>query len=187
MLLLLGFFLDLRRNGGRVSPELVEHVLNDLLLGCSPEQVDRVDVQVSPLHRVLGGALEQLARSVAEVLGDVDLLGGAARPCGGGRTGPCTRAAPAEGAVTEEVGEELVEEAAPPTEGRARSRTAPTLELSQVLFADGDRALLAVLGDPHGCYGRADPVDLAHRGGHRSETSSQRASRHARTGQQGPP
>src|SRR3954451_21726109 len=168
MLLLLGFFLDLRRNGGRVSPELVEHVLNDLLLGCSPEQVDRVDVQVSPLHRLLGGALEQLARSVAEVLGDVDLLGGAARPCGG-RTIPCTRAAPAEGAVIEEVGEELVEEAAPPAEGRARSRATPTLELPQVLFAYGDRAGLAILADPHGCNGRANPVDLAHRGGHWSD------------------
>ena len=111
--------LDLRRDRGGVSAELAEHVPDDLVLGRGPEQVGRVDVQAPPLHRLLGGALEQLARGVAEVLGDVDLLGGAARPRGRRATavaGP----APAEGAVAEEVGEELVEEAAPATEGRPR-------------------------------------------------------------------
>ena len=87
--------------------------------GSRPRAGGRVDVQAPPLHRLLGGALEQLAGGVAEVLGDVDLLGRAARPRGGHATAVAGRAA-AEGAVAEEVGEELVEEAAPATEGRPR-------------------------------------------------------------------
>src|SRR4029079_13107554 len=101
----------------------------------------------------------------AEVLSDVDLLGWAARPRGRHASAIAGRAT-AERAVAEEVGEELVGEAAPATKGRPRSSAALRLELPQVLFADGDRPLLAVLPDPHGCDGGPTPVDLAHRGGH---------------------
>jgi hypothetical protein len=72
----------------------------------------RVDVQAPPLHRLLGGALEQLAGGVAEVLGHIDLLGRAARP----RRRHAAIAGRA-AAIAEEIGEELVEEAAPATEG----------------------------------------------------------------------
>ncbi len=53
------------------------------------------------------------------------------------------------GAVAEEVGEELVEEAAPAAERRPPCSAALTLKLPKVLFADGDRPLLAVLPDPN--------------------------------------
>jgi cell division septation protein DedD len=90
--------------------------------------------------------------------------------CSAGRRGlvvvvpPSAPRAPAE-AVAEEVGEELVEEAAPASEGDRRA-AALTLKLPEVLFADGDRSLFAVLPDPHACDGGPTPVDLAHRGGH---------------------
>src|SRR6187397_863260 len=108
--------------------------------------------------------LEQSTGGVAEVLRYVDLLGRAARARRDRATGGARRAA-AETAVAEEVGEELVEEA-PATERRPSCRAALTLKLPKVLFADGDRPLLAVLPDPHACDGGPTPVDLAHRGGH---------------------
>ena len=76
-----------------------------------------------------------------------------------------TGRAAARAAVAEEVGEELVEEA-PATERRPPRPATLTLKLPKVLFADGDRPLLAVLPDPHGCDGGPTPVDLAHRGRH---------------------
>src|SRR3954453_13634942 len=108
--------------------------------------------------------LEQLAGGVAEVLRDVDLLGRAARPRGR-HVGAVVGSATAEPAVAEEVREELVEEA-PATERRPPYAATLTLKLPQVLFADGDRPLLTVLPDPHGCDGGPTPVDLAHRGRH---------------------
>ena len=158
------FLLDLRRDRGGVGADLLQHVPDNLVLGRGPEQVCRVDVQAAPLHRLLRGMLEQLAGGVAEVLRDVDLLGRAARARRGRATGGAGRAA-AEAAVAEEVGEELVEEA-PATERRPPCPAALTLKLPKVLFTDGDRPLLAVLPDPHGCDGGPTPVDLAHRGGH---------------------
>ena len=159
------FLLDLRRDRGGIGADLLQHVPDDLVLGRGPEQVCRVDVQAAPLHRLLRGMLEQLAGGVAEVLRDVDLLGRAARPRGRHATAGAGRAA-AETAVAEEVGEELVEEAAPATERRPRRSAALTLKLPKVLFADGDRPLLAVLPDPNRRDGGPTPVDLAHRGGH---------------------
>ena len=108
--------------------------------------------------------LEQLAGGVAEVLRDVDLLGRAARARRGRATGDAGRAA-TKAAVAEEVGEELVEEAAA-TERRPPYPATLTLKLAKMLFADGERPLLAVLPDPHGCDGGPTPVDLAHRSGH---------------------
>jgi len=140
-------------------------VPDDLVLRRGPKQVCRVDIQAPPLHRLLRGLLEQLTGGVAEVLRDVDLLGWAARPRGR-HAGAVAGRATAERAVAEEVGEELVEEATPATEGRSRRSAALTLEFPEVLFADGDRPLLAVLPDPHRCDGGPTPVDLAHRGGH---------------------
>jgi hypothetical protein len=93
-----------------------------------------------------------------------ELLGRAARARRDPATGGAGRAA-AEGAVAEEVGEELVEEA-PAAERRPACAAALTLKLPQVLFADSDRLLLAVLPDPHACDGGPTPVDLAHRGRH---------------------
>src|SRR4249919_2794796 len=124
----------------------------------------RVDIQAPPLHRLLRGLLEQLTGGGAEVLRDVDLLGRAARPRG-------RHAAIAGGAaaIAEEVGEELVEEAAPATEGRPRRSAGLRLELPQVLFADCDRPLFAVLPDPNRRNSRTNPIDLADRGGHLSE------------------
>ena len=155
------FLLDLGRDRAGIRTDLLQDVPDDLVLGRCPEQMGRVDVQAPPLHRLLGGALEQLAGRVAEVLGHIDLLGGAARPRGR-HAAIAGRAA----AIAEEIGEELVEEAAPTTEGRPRRAAGLRLELPEVLFADGDRPLLAVLPNPHGCYGGPTPVDLAHRGGH---------------------
>ena len=164
-LLLVGLVLDLRCDRGGVGSDLLQHVSDDLVLGRGPEEVGGVDIQAPPLHRLLSSALEQLPGRVAEVLGDVDLLGRPARPRGGCAT-VGTGATPAEGAVAEEVGEELVEEAAPAAEGRSRRSAALTLELPEVLFADGDRSLFAVLSDPNRGNGGPTPVDLAHRGGH---------------------
>jgi hypothetical protein len=90
--------------------------------------------------------LEQLAGGVAEVLRDVDLLGRAARARRGRATGGAGRAA-TKAAVTEEVGEELVEEA-PATERRPPYPATLTLKLPKMLFADSNRPLLAVLPDP---------------------------------------
>ena len=159
------FLLDLRGDRGGVGADLLQHVPDDLVLRRGPEQMCRVNVQAPPLHRLLRGMLEQLAGGVAEVLRDVDLLGRAARPRGR-HAGAVAGRATAERAVAEEIGEELVEEAAPAAEGRARRSAALTLELAEVLFADGDRSLLAVLPDPNRRDGRTNPVDLADRGGH---------------------
>src|SRR4029450_2726612 len=158
------FLLDLRRDRGGVGTDLLQHVPDDLVLGRGPEQVCRVNVQAAPFHRLLRGVLEQLAGGVAEVLRYVDLLGRAARARRSRATGGAGRAA-AEAAGAEEVGEELVEEA-PATEWRPACPAALTLKLPKVLFTDGDRPLLAVLPDPHGCDGGPTPVDLAHRSGH---------------------
>ena len=87
-------------------------------------------LQSAPLHRLLRGLLEQLAGGVAEVLRDVDLLGRAARPRGRHAVAAAGRAT-AERSVAEEVGEELVEEAAPATEGRPR-RSAALLSLIHI-------------------------------------------------------
>ena len=170
------FLLDLRRNRGGVGTDLLQHVPDDLVVRRGPEQVCRVDVQAAPFHRLLRSLLEQLAGGVAEVLRDVDLLRRAAR-AGGGRATDGVGRAGAKAAVAEEVGEELVEEA-PATERRPPYAATLTLKLPKVLFADGDRPLLTVLPDPHGCDGGPTPVDLAHRGRHQS--SSQRALRRAR-------
>src|ERR1700745_2381471 len=61
-----------------------------------------VEVEASPLERGLRGALQQLAGGVTEELGDVDPFD---LPGGGGDP-------PRRGFLPEEVGEELVEEAA---------------------------------------------------------------------------
>src|SRR4029453_12182390 len=132
----------------------------------------RVNVQAAPFHRLLRGMLEQSAGAVAEVLRDVNLLGRAARGRRGRATGSAPRAA-AKAGVAEEVGEELVEET-PATERRPPCPAALTLKLPQVLFADGDRPLLAVLPDPNRRHGGPTPVDLAHRGGHEKPPRSGR-------------
>jgi hypothetical protein len=105
-----------------------------------------------------------LARRVAEVLRDVDLLGRAARARRGRATGSAGHTA-AEAAVAEEVREELVEEA-PATERRLRCSAGLAPKFPKVLLTDGDRSLLAALPDPHGCDRGPTPVDLAHRRGH---------------------
>src|SRR4029078_7558048 len=137
------FLLDLRRDRGGIGADLLQHVADNLVLGRGPEQVLRVNVQAAPFHRLLRGMLEQSAGGVAEVLRDVNLLGGAARTRRGRTTGNARRGA-AKAAIAEEVGEELVEET-PATERRPPCRAALTLKLPHGLFADGHRALLAVL------------------------------------------
>ena len=155
--------LDLRRDRGGIGADLLQHVPDDLVLGRGPQQMSRVDIQAAPLHCPLSSALEQLARRVAEVLRDVDLLGRAPWPRGRRASG--ARRAVEDTAVTEEVGEELIEEASA-AERRPRRSAVLTLKLAKVLFADSDRPLLAVLPDPNRRDGGPTPVDLAHRGSH---------------------
>src|SRR4029079_14018036 len=133
----------------------------------------------------LRSALEQLARRVAEVLRDVDLLGRAARARRGRVAGGARRAA-AEAAVAEEVGEELVEEA-PTAERRPPYPATLTLKLAKMLFADGGRPLLAFLPDPHGCDGGPTPVDLAHRSGHENLLAAGALGAKGVGAQRGPP
>ena len=101
---LLGFLLDLGGDRLRIGIHLVEHVLDDIAWERGVEQVVGVEVEAAPLDCGPRRPLQELARGVAEVLGHVDPFRLAL--C---RRGPATAA---RRTVAEEVGEEVVEEAA---------------------------------------------------------------------------
>ena len=92
-----------------IGADLLENVTYDLVLQRAEEQVIALEVEASPFQRGLGGALKQLPRRVAEELGDVHALGAARR-----RLSPAGTAGA--GRAVEEIGEELVEEAAAASE-----------------------------------------------------------------------
>ena len=74
-LAVIGLVLDLGRDRLRVGADLLEHVTHDLVVERSRTAGDRCRGRGCPIPAArLRGALEQLARRVAEELGDVDLL-----------------------------------------------------------------------------------------------------------------
>jgi hypothetical protein len=108
-LALLGLLLELGRDGARVGADLLENVTDDVVLERAEEQVVALEVEASPFQRGLGGALKQLPGRVAEEPSDVHALGAARRSLSAAGTAAAGRA-------VEEIGEELVEEAAAASE-----------------------------------------------------------------------
>ena len=103
-LALLGLLLDLRGDRVRIGIDLAEHVPDDVVLERGVEQVVGVEVEAAPLDRRLRRPLQELARRVAEELRHVDR----SAP-GEAAARPHVRPQPA---AREEIGEEVVEEAA---------------------------------------------------------------------------
>ena len=137
------FLLDLRLDRGGIGADLLQHVLDNLVLGRGPEQVCRVNVQAARLHRLLRGMLEQLAGGVAEVLRDVDLLGRAARARRGRVTSGAARRAAA-GAPSPKKSEKNSSKKTPATERRPPLPRGSDLELWKgALRTVGDRSLFA--------------------------------------------
>jgi hypothetical protein len=123
--LLVGLILDLGGNRLRIGVDLAEHVADDTVLERGVEEVVGVEVEAAPLERRLRGPLEQLASGIAEELCDVDAI----RLPGLRRR--ATRAVCAR-PVSEEIREEVIEEAAPSAE-RARHALLREVDLTQVL------------------------------------------------------
>ena len=99
----------------------MEHVANDVVAERRVQEVVGVEVEASPLERRLRRALQQLAGGVAEELGDVDpfdLPGGCRDP-------------PRRWRLAEEVGEELVKQAA--AAEAARHPLFGEIELAEIL------------------------------------------------------
>ena len=126
-LVLFGLLLELRRDRVRIDVDLAENVTHDLVLQGGVEQVVAVEIEAPPLERGVGRTLQKLASGVAKELGDVDPLDLAlplSRPRGRARRRACVYA-------SEKIGEELVEEAAPPAEA-ARHPLLGEIQLAEV-------------------------------------------------------
>jgi hypothetical protein len=118
---LLGLLLDLGCDRVRVGVDLAQHMADDIVAKGRMQEMVGVEVEASPLERRLRRALQQLAGGVAEELGDVDpfnLPGGCRDP-------------PRRWCLPEEVGEELVEQAA--AAEAARHPLFGEIELAEIL------------------------------------------------------
>jgi len=139
-----GLLLQLGRDRVRIGVDLTEHMANDVVAEGRVQEVVGVEVEASPLERCLRRPLQQLARRVAEELGDVDPL-----DLPGGRGD-----APGWPSLVEDVGEELVEEAA------ATEAVRHPL-LSQIELAEVFRFLRPVRAKPDPGRDCRSPVTLA--------------------------
>ena len=115
----------------------VQDVAYDVVLERGVEEVVAVEIEAAPFESRLRGALEQLAGGVAEELRDVDALNWR---CGA----PRRRVRPRPTIVAEEIGEEVVEEAAAAAE--TGSTSAPRRDRSR----RGIRPLAVPSGDEGG-------------------------------------
>ena len=104
----LGLFLELGPDGLRVGVDSLEHAPHHPVLERGVQEVLAHQVEVAPLHGLLGSPLQELRRGVGEVLRYVYLF---SLPPG---SHPTTSAGRSEGLVVEEPAEEVVEQAAAP-------------------------------------------------------------------------
>jgi hypothetical protein len=105
--------LDLRGNRVGIGVDLPQYVAHDVVVQCGVEQMIGVEVEAAPVERRVRGALQQLARRVAEELRDVDPLDlPFARRSGKSTPGAAVRTP----RPIEEVREEVVEQAAAASE-----------------------------------------------------------------------
>ena len=151
--------VDLGRNRIGVDVDLTQDVRDEIVLEGRPEQVLAVEVEASPLERRLRGPLKELARRVAEELGDVDLLDSA-------------RAASARRSPPPSPPGELGEPRSKKSEKKSSKRPRPPSpwllpsNLGQADFAQ----LLGLGADPRAHtsdrrHGRAESTSLAELGG----------------------
>src|SRR5690242_4088424 len=138
---------DLRCDRLRVGVDLLQHVAHHVVPERGVEQVVALEIETAPLERGLRRTAQQLARRVAEELRHVYALHLARRR-------GCALAAASGSGATEEVGEEVVEQAAP-----AEAAGHPLLgevDLAQVLGLAGP-----VRQDPHPRRHRRTVMPLA--------------------------